>query len=111
MERAEKCFMSYHHNQSGVSCDESYKRAAVEFLNRNGSVESAAAELGVAPGDLREWKNTKTVRRKSPKTVSRVARLRAENEALRSQVLSLQIQWDILRVTLGMLTTTVGKQD
>jgi hypothetical protein len=103
--------MSYHHNESDVSCDESFKRAAVEFLNRNGSVESAAAELGVAPADLREWKNRETVRRKAPRTLSRLARLRAENEALRSQVLSLQIQWDILRVTLGMLSTTVGKQD
>jgi transposase-like protein len=103
--------MSYHHNESGVSCDESFKRAAVEFLNSNGSVESAAAELGVAPADLREWKNRETVRRKSPRTLSGVARLRAENEALRSQVLSLQIQWDILRVTLGMLSTTVGKHD
>ena len=103
--------MLNHHNESGVSCDESYKRAAVEFVNKNGSLESAAAELGVASADLQAWKNRKTVRRKPPKTLNGVARLRAENEALRSQVLSLQIQWDILRVTLGMLSTTVGKHD
>ncbi|MGO8696388.1 MAG: hypothetical protein ACLQVY_01530 [Limisphaerales bacterium] len=40
-----------------------------------------------------------------------MVKLRAENKALRRQVLSLQIQSDILRVTLGMLSTTVGTYD
>ena len=38
---------------------------------------------------------------------SGMARLRAENEALRSQILNLQVQWDILKTTLGVLSTTV----
>jgi hypothetical protein len=103
--------MSYHQNETSVSCDESFKRAAVEFLNRNSKLEAAAAGLGEASADLPAGKSRNLVRHKSPKTLSRVARLRAENENLRAQVLSLQMQWDILRVTLGMLSTTVGKQD
>lgn len=102
--------MSYH-NDSGPQYEETFKRAAVEFLNRNGSLETAASELGVTCAELQAWKNKKNARRKRSKTLSGVARLRAENEALRNQVLSLQIQWDILRVTLGMLSTTVGSQD
>ena len=40
-----------------------------------------------------------------------MARLRAENEALRNQVLNLQIQWDMLKTTLGVLSTTVCTRD
>jgi hypothetical protein len=52
-------------------------------------------------GDTRIW------RRKPSKTLGAMAKLRAENEALRSQVDSLQVQWDTLKATLGMLSTTV----
>jgi hypothetical protein len=36
-----------------------------------------------------------------------MAQLRAENEALRTQIAHLQVQWDILKTTLGVLSTTV----
>jgi len=44
---------------------------------------------------------------KPDKTLRTLAQLRAENEALRSQIVSLQGQWDILKSTLGVLSTTV----
>jgi hypothetical protein len=33
-----------------------------------------------------------------------MAQLRAENEALRNQIVHLQVQWDILKTTLGVLS-------
>ena len=93
-----------HHPQH----DETFKLAAVEFLNSHGcSLEVAAAELGVDPAELRMWKRKLGVRGKPVKSMSGMARLRAENEALRNQIISLQTQWDTLKTTLGMLSTTV----
>ena len=40
-----------------------------------------------------------------------MARLRAENEALRNQIVSLQVQWDVLKTTLGVLSTTVCSRE
>ena len=91
--------------------EETFKEAAVDFLNRNGSLESAASELGVDPADLRAWKQKKSSRCKPAKSLSGVARLRAENEALRHQVQCLEIQWDILKTTLGVLSTTVCSRE
>ena len=88
--------------------EESFKESAVDFLGRQGgNIEAAAAELGVDHADLRAWKRKAGVRGKPLKSMGAMAQLRAENEALRSQVLSLQGQWDILRSTLGVLSTTV----
>jgi len=88
--------------------EEIFKLAAVEFLNVNGSsIEVAAAELGVDPTDLRIWKRKIGARGKPVKTLSGMAQLRAENEALRNQIVHLQVQWDILKTTLGVLSTTV----
>jgi transposase-like protein len=91
--------------------EESFKEAAVEFLNKSGSLESAASELGVDPADLRPWKKRNGARPKGGKSLTGMARLRAENEALRTQILSLQIQWDILKTTLGVLSTTVCSRE
>jgi transposase-like protein len=88
--------------------EETFKQAAVEFLSTNGSsVEVAAAELGIDPSDLRMWQRKLSVRSKSVKTLNGMAQLRAENEALRNQIVHLQVQWDILKTTLGVLSTTV----
>lgn len=85
--------------------DATYRQAAVQFLNSNGHMlNEAAQELGVAPQDLRAWK--KKYACKTEKSLGGMARLRAENEALRTQILSLQVQWDILKTTLGVLSTT-----
>jgi transposase-like protein len=92
--------------------EETFKQAAVEFLNSNdGSLEGAAAELGVDPADLRTWKRKAAARGKPVKTLRGMARLRAENEALRNQIVSLQVQWDILKTTLGVLSTTVCSRE
>jgi transposase-like protein len=93
-----------HHRQY----EESFKQAAVELLSKNGgSVEASAGELGVDPADLRAWKRKLEARDKPGKTLRGMAQLRAENEALRSEIVSLQGQWDILKSTLGLLSTTV----
>ncbi len=92
--------------------EETFKLAAVEFLDANGtSVEVAAAELGVDPNDLRIWKRKLGARQKPVKVLRGMAQLRAENEALRNQIVHLQVQWDILKTTLGVLSTTVSSRE
>jgi len=96
-------------NQPLRQYDESYKRAAVEFLQKTGSaVEDAAAELGISAEDLQSWSKKETAPQRPAKNLTGMARLRAENEALRNEVLHLQVQWDILKTTLGVLSTTIG---
>lgn len=91
---------------------DNFKQAAAEFTERNGwSVEQSASELGVDAADLRQWTEKFASRSKPAKPLSGVAQLRAENEALRNQVLQLQVQWDILKTTLGVLSTTVCSQE
>jgi transposase-like protein len=91
---------------------ENFKNAAAEFVERTGqSVEQSAAELGVDPAMLRDWTQKLASRPKSGKPASIMAQLRAENEELRNQVLHLQVQWDILKTTLGVLSTTVCTQE
>jgi transposase len=92
--------------------EDTFKQAAVEFLSKNGSsVEAAAAELGVDPSDLRNWQRKLGAPHKPVKPLGGMARLRAENEALRQQIVSLQMQWDILKTTLGVLSTTVCSRE
>jgi transposase-like protein len=98
-------------NEARSSHDESFKYAAVDFLNKNGNhVEAVAAELGVNASELRDWqkKLAEAATSKPSKPVGGMAKLRAENEALRNEILQLQVQWDILKTTLGVLSTTVG---
>jgi transposase-like protein len=91
---------------------ENFKQAAAHFVERNGqSVEESAAELGLDPAVLRDWTKKVNSRAKPGKPSSVVAQLRAENEELRNQVLQLQVQWDILKTTLGVLSTTVCSQE
>jgi transposase-like protein len=92
--------------------DESFKRAAVDYLQKTGStVEDAAAELGIDPNDLRNWNRKVPPKERPEKNLAGIAQLKAENEALRNEVLHLQVQWDILKTTLGVLTTTVGPHE
>jgi|SRR5665213_3422733 len=91
--------------------DETFKHAAVEFLQKTGNtVEGAAAELGVPPAELRHWQRKETATSR-PRPTTGIARLKAENEALRNEVLHMQVQWDILKTTLGILSTTVGAHE
>jgi transposase-like protein len=96
-------------NEPRRQYDESFKRAAVEYLQKTGStVEGAAAELGIPSAELRSWNKKTALQQRPAKNLTGVARLKAENEALRNEVLHLQVQWDILKTTLGVLSTTVG---
>ena len=110
----EECNLTVMPNKNNRSkrYQETFKHAAAEFVERSGqSVEQSAAELGVDPTELRDWTKKLGSRRKSGKTLSGMAQLRAENESLRNQVLQLQVQWDILKTTLGVLSTTVCSQE
>jgi hypothetical protein len=101
-------------NEHHTRCQETFHQAPVEFQGRNGdSLQQTAAELEFAsdPSELETWKKKLAGRPKSTKGFAGMAQLRAENEALRNQILTLQIQWDILRTTLGVLSTTVGTRD
>jgi transposase-like protein len=100
-------------NESRPVHDESFKYAAVDFLNKNGNqVEAVAAELGINPTELRDWqKKLATAAAKPNRPLGGIAKLRAENEALRNEILQLQVQWDILKTTLGVLSTTVCSRE
>jgi transposase-like protein len=88
--------------------EETSKQAAVEFLSQSdATVEVGAAELGLDPSDLRTWQRNLNEPGKPVKTLGGLAQLRAENEALRNQITDLQVQWDVLKTTLGVLSTTV----
>jgi len=50
-------------------------------------------------------------RAKSGKTLNGMARLRVENGALRNHIIHLETQWDSLKATLGVLSTTVGSHE
>jgi len=97
-------------NDTRPKHDESFKYAAVDFLNKNGNhVDAVATELGIDPSDLLAWQKKLAAAAARPsKPMGGIAKLRAENEALRNEILQLQVQWDILKTTLGMLSTTVG---
>jgi transposase-like protein len=100
-------------NEPRRQYDESFKRAAVEYLQKTGStVEDAAAELGIPSAELLNWSKKAAAAPERPaKNLTGMARLKAENEALRNEVLHLQVQWDILKTTLGVLSTTVGTHE
>ena len=68
--------------------EENFKHAAAEFVQRTGqSVEESAAELGVDPTQLHDWTRKLDSQRRNGKPLSTMAQLRAENEALRNQVI------------------------
>jgi transposase-like protein len=99
-------------NETRRQYDESFKRAAVEYLQKTGcTVEDAAAELGIPSAELRTWNKKVSAQQRPAKGLNGMARLKAENEALRNEVLHLQVQWDILKTTLGVLSTTVGTHE
>jgi transposase-like protein len=100
-----------HKNFPRKQHDESFKRAAVDYMQKTDStVEDAAAELGIDSNELRGW-HKKASKNRLSKHLTGIAQLKAENEALRNEVLHLQVQWDILKTTLGVLSTTVGTSE
>lgn len=83
--------------------DESFKRAAVELLSNSGkSIKQIAEELGVSTWTLRSW-----IRRYGPpaKAALSADELQAENRRLRQELVRIKTQRDILKKTLGILST------
>jgi transposase-like protein len=87
--------------------DEPFKQAAAHFFHHSGrSLEEVSAELGLSPGDLRTWKRKypPPLPQKTAGPLNHVSQLRAENQALRDEILHLRVQWDVLKTTLGILS-------
>ena len=84
--------------------DEAFKRSAVQHWRDSGkSVAQVARELGLNLHTLQQWKT-----RWAPEgaaAVRTVADLEAENRQLRREVALLAQQRDILKKTLGILST------
>lgn len=102
------------HNAERKHYDEPFKQAAVDFLQKSGkTIDEVATELNLSALDLKHWRKKYCAGaiQKSGKASSNVAQLKAENEALRSEVLHLKVQWDILKTTLGVLSTTIGSRE
>jgi phage gp29-like protein len=75
---------------------------------KHAAVAATATEVNIPFAGLRSWGQKSSAHPRAKKNLTSVARLKAENEALRNELLHLQVQWDILKTTLGILSTTVG---
>jgi len=90
--------------------NEQFKHAAVQFFQCSGKgLEEVATELGLNPADLRHWKRKYPClpQEQPAKPLGTLAKLRAENKALRDEIVNLKVQWDVLKTTLGILSTNV----
>jgi transposase-like protein len=97
--------------------DEPFKQAAAHFFHHSGrSLEEVSAELGLSPADLRIWKRKyppapplqTALPQQAAKPLNSVSHLQAENQALRDEILRLKVQWDVLKTTLGVLSSGGG---
>jgi transposase-like protein len=88
--------------------DEPFQQAAAHFFHHSGrSLEEVSTELGLSAADLRTWKRKyppAPPQKTTAKPLNPVSQLRAENQALRDEILHLKVQWDVLKTTLGILS-------
>lgn len=86
--------------------DEAFKRSAVEMWLKSGkSAAEVAGELGINANTLQMWKQRMGVvpsGRTSPPTMEE---LEAENQRLRRELQSVIRQREILKKTLGILSS------
>jgi hypothetical protein len=94
-------------NSQRRHCEKTSRKIAVEFLDGNGSNLEAAATLEVNPTGLQTWKQKSGVHRNLAKALGGMAKLRAENEALRNEIVHLQVQWEDLKVNLEVLSLPI----
>jgi transposase-like protein len=88
--------------------NEPFKQAAAHYFHHSArSVEEVSVELGLNPVDLRTWKRRYPApppQQAGPKPLDSVSQLRAENQALRDEILHLKVEWEVLKTTLGILS-------
>ena len=85
--------------------DEAFKRSAVQHWRDSGkSVACVARELGLNIGTLQQWKK-RYASEGAAAAVRTVAELEAENRQLRRDLHQVAQQRDILKKTLGILST------
>ena len=86
--------------------DAEFKKAAVEHGTRHGGDLSATAgELGVNYWTLRDWVEAARAKAAPPATPRTAAELEAEVRRLRSELARVTEQRDILKKSLGLLST------
>ena len=86
--------------------DEAFKRSAVELWLQGGkSVEQIAAELGISTQSLKQWKKQLAALPVTGPGQRSVQQLEEENRRLRRELQSALRQRDILKKTLGILSS------
>ena len=82
-----------------------FKKAAVEHCQRHGgSISDTANELGINYWTLRDWVDHAKAGASSTKA-STVSELEAENHRLRKELAKVTEQREILKKSLGILST------
>ena len=85
--------------------DETFKQMAVELSNAKGSVKIAAQELGIDPGRLSKWRQTRLDGSIAPITKPGLTAEQVEIKRLQKELKEAQLERDILD---PMLTSSAG---
>ncbi|MGB8167460.1 MAG: transposase [Chthoniobacteraceae bacterium] len=86
--------------------DAEFKKAAVEHCARHGGdLSHTAGELGINYWTLRDWVEAVRTSATRPATPRTVGELEAENRRLRSELARVTEQREILKKSLGILST------